>query len=168
MKSTALASSVIGRIQSHLMTLTRLLGLLVANMEAVQWGHLHLRCLQWFLRPYQMLIVARSDALLWVPFKIRNSLRWWTVSLNLIKRKQPPGMGSHVKRHPSPRHMIQPEVPYTNQSLGTEGNLTGAPLLLNRTTRLACTSEDIVAAKAQDPVITLCYESFPSERVQSP
>lgn len=36
---------------AKLMPLTQLLGLLVANMEALQWGRLHTRELQWFLVP---------------------------------------------------------------------------------------------------------------------
>lgn len=78
---------VVGHTHLRLMLLTKLLGLLVANMEAVQWGQLYSRDLQWFLKPYQMQIAEKTDMMLQVPFKVQNSLRWWTVSSNLSRGK---------------------------------------------------------------------------------
>lgn len=76
------------------MALTKLLGLLVANVDALQWGCMHTRALQWFLRPYQFQITSRSDILLQVQLEVRNialevrNLCWWTLRSNLSKGKQ--------------------------------------------------------------------------------
>lgn len=49
---------------------------------------MHLRQLQWFLKPYQRHITSKSEILLQVPLAVRSSLKWWTVQSNLARGKQ--------------------------------------------------------------------------------
>lgn len=86
-KTRELAAMVVGYMLSWLMFLEKLLGLLVANMEAVQWGRLHSRDLQLFLKPYQPQIMEKTDMVLQVLLEVRNSLLWWMVSSNLSRGK---------------------------------------------------------------------------------
>lgn len=77
-----------GKSHSQLMDLAKLMGILVENMDAVQWGRLHIKQLQWFLSPYQKQIASSSHPLIQVPFKVRNSPWWWMKSSNLFSSKQ--------------------------------------------------------------------------------
>lgn len=87
-KTRSLLTPVIGKSHSHLMDLAKLMGVLVASIDAVQWIRLHLRQFHWFLKPYQLHITHSSNLTLQVPFKVRNSLKWWTVNSNLSSGKQ--------------------------------------------------------------------------------
>lgn len=60
-------------------------------MEALQWGHLHTRDLQTFLRLYQQQIAQRADIQLRVPTWVRDSLCRWTKLSNLSGGKPLPG-----------------------------------------------------------------------------
>lgn len=60
-KTKDLAQSFRHRRSANLMPLTRLLGLMVVDMEVLQWGWLHTRELQWCLSPYQRLIATKID-----------------------------------------------------------------------------------------------------------
>lgn len=81
-----LAASVIARSHLHLLILMMFLGLLVANMDTLQWGQLHSRGLQWFLKLYQGPITSRVNVFLQMPLTVRNR----TISYNLSKGKANP------------------------------------------------------------------------------
>ena len=59
-KTTTEVSRAVKNRSSLLMSLASLLGLLVANAEALQWGRFHLRGLQGFLQPFQHRITIRQ------------------------------------------------------------------------------------------------------------
>lgn len=84
------------------MSLTTLLGLMVADMEALQWGRLHTRELQWFLSPYQCQITAKIDQKLQLTSRLRDCLCWWTKPSHLSGRKHLPGVAEeHIMTNAS-------------------------------------------------------------------
>lgn len=115
-----------------------LLGLLVANMDALHWGRLHSRDLQ----PYQNHITTRTDILLQVPLRVWNSLRWWTSSSNLNRgkvisgsrgtRNNPIRLGSCVAKQPSSRSVVSGRNQPTDQPAGTSSHKTGPTTLRGR------------------------------------
>lgn len=75
-KTVDMTRSLLRRPENNLRSLTQLLGLMMANMEPLQWGRLHTRVLQWFLAPYQHQIAVKIDQKLRVPSRVRRSLCW--------------------------------------------------------------------------------------------
>lgn len=75
MKTGDMARSVLRHRMISLMALTQLLGLMVANMEALQWGGFHSRELQWFLTPYQQQIAAKVDLKLHIQNWVKDGIR---------------------------------------------------------------------------------------------
>lgn len=90
-KTQELAASFLRRQTSNLIDLTQLLGLLVSNMDALQWRRFHTRDLQMFLRPHQQQIARKANIRLYIPAWVQHSLRWRTKPSNLDGGRHLPG-----------------------------------------------------------------------------
>lgn len=104
-RTVDLARSFLRQCTANLMPLTQLLGLMVVNMEALQWGQLHTKDLQGFLRPYQAHIVERSHLKLQLPNRVRSSLCWWSRPPNLSNGKHLQGERRNTSQ-PTPAFQV--------------------------------------------------------------
>nr|XP_056721009.1 Fanconi anemia group J protein [Euleptes europaea] len=80
-----LTRTVILSKSSGLSSLVRLQGEMVACLVIVPWARLHMRDLQWFLKPFQLQITQKRNPRLTVPRQVKDSLRRWTSFHNLAK-----------------------------------------------------------------------------------
>lgn len=139
-KTVGLASRMAHWQHCSVSILAQLLGLLVANMDALQWGHLHLCPLQWFLKPYQPLITARSTVVL--PVNIQGLFESLLVDLQIefvsgqdlpcalragdVHGCKPLEMGSNASQKTGSGQVVQPREYPTNQHIGAQSNTIGS------------------------------------------
>lgn len=77
------AQQVIGGRYLSLLMLARMMGIMISNLDALQWGRFHTRPLQRLLRLFQMRILQKQDTSVHVLVSVKNSLLWWTKDTNL-------------------------------------------------------------------------------------
>lgn len=82
-KTRQLACQVIQAQYSSLSLLTKLMGILISSIDALEWGRLHSCPLQMLLRPFLSQILQKQDVPVYVLAHVKASLRCWTQPSNL-------------------------------------------------------------------------------------
>lgn len=72
---------------TNVLLLARIQGLMIASIDCVPWARFHSRELQWFLLPYQRLIIHKITKRLTLPPIVKQSFQWW-MSPSLLKGRR--------------------------------------------------------------------------------